>query len=353
MTARLGFAIVGCGAIARTHVRALADIPDAKLAALVGRSLDAPRRLAQEANLPDVGVYDRLDDALSRPDVDAVIICTPSGDHLDPAVAAARAGKHVIVEKPLEITPERCDQIISACDQASVQLATVFPRRFADCFITMKQAVTQGRFGRLVLGAAECLWWRDQAYYDSGDWRGTWKLDGGGALMNQAIHMVDVLLWLMGPAAHVTATAATLAHERIEIEDTAAATVKFANGAIGSIVATTGAYPGKAPCISISGDRGTAAIVGDGITYWEFAEPQPEDKAIQSWQRELAEMSGAADPKAISHVNHARQLADFVEAIRHGRKPQVDGREGRKAVVLICAVYQASRTGRGVELRAS
>src|SRR5262249_9526119 len=160
---------------------------------------------------------------LERKDVEIVIISTPSGAHMDPAVAAAEAGKHVVVEKPLEITRERCDRIIQTCDRNKVKLCTIFPSRFADAHVALKKAVDAGRLGRLTLGETTCKWWRSQAYYDQGGWRGTKALDGGGSLMNQAIHNVDLLAWLMGPVTHVTGYIATLAHERIEVEDTAVA----------------------------------------------------------------------------------------------------------------------------------
>src|SRR5207247_2605079 len=173
------------------------------------------------------------------PGVDVVVITTPSGAHLEPAVAAAAAGKHVVVEKPLEITPDRCDRIIDACDQHGVQLCTIFPSRFADANVTLKAAVDAGKFGRLSLGEASNKWWRTQAYYDDGGWKGTRALDGGGALMNQAIHNVDLLLWMMGPVRQLCGFTATLAHERIEVEDTAVACLQFESGALGVIQATT------------------------------------------------------------------------------------------------------------------
>src|SRR4029077_17456730 len=168
-----------------------------------------------------------LDTVLKRRDVDVVIITTPSGSHMEPAVASANAKKHVVVEKPLEITLERCDRIIDACQKNKVQLCTIFPSRFGDANQAVKSAVQSGRFGRLTLGETTCKWWRSQSYYDEGGWKGTKALDGGGAMMNQAIHNVDLLQWLMGPVTHVAGFTATLAHERIEVEDTAVACLRF------------------------------------------------------------------------------------------------------------------------------
>lgn len=341
----IGFCILGCGMIARFHVRALAEVPGARVTALVGRTPDAPAKLASEMGLANASIETNLAEALKRQDVHVVIICTPSGDHLEPALAAAAAGKHVVVEKPLEITPERCDQIIDACDRAGVKLCTIFPSRYADANIALKQAVDAGRFGRLVLGETTCKWWRTQEYYDNGAWRGTWQLDGGGALMNQAVHNVDLLLWLMGPVREVNGFTATLAHERIEVEDTAVATLKFANGALGVIIASTAIQPGFPKTIAIYGNRGSAVVEQEDIIMWSFADSSPDDDALRTrFAKRTGTSGGAADPKAISHEYHARQLRDFVEAIHENRAPAVDGREGKKAVELVCAVYEAGRS---------
>jgi UDP-N-acetyl-2-amino-2-deoxyglucuronate dehydrogenase len=345
-----GVAIIGCGMIARFHVRALAEVPGARLAALVTRNPASAEKLIAETNAPAVPVFTDLADALRRPDVQIVIITTPSGAHLDPAVQAAAAGKHVVVEKPLEITPERCDRIIKACDQHGVQLCTIFPSRFHDANVAMKAAVDAGRFGRMTLGETTCKWWRTQAYYDEGGWKGTQALDGGGAMMNQAIHNVDLLLWMMGDATHVNGFTATLAHERIEVEDTAVACLRFKSGALGVIQATTSVHPGYPKTIAVHGDRGSAVIEQEDVVRWDFSPEKPEDAVIRERFSGTKASGGAADPKAISHEGHRRQLADFVHAIRTGGRPRVDGREGRKAVALICAVYESVRTGRVVAL---
>src|SRR5436309_3154542 len=204
-------AIIGCGMIARFHAKALSEIPGARIVALVDSDLPRAHKLAEELGLAHSNAYAEIAPVLGRRDVDIVIVATPSGVHMDPAVAAAGAGKHVVVEKPLEITLERCDRVIEACDRNGVQLCTIFPSRFADANRALKAAVDAGRFGRLTLGETTCKWWRSQAYYDQGGWRGTKALDGGGALMNQAIHNVDLLLWMMGPVAQVSGYIATLA----------------------------------------------------------------------------------------------------------------------------------------------
>lgn len=351
MARPLGFGIVGCGMIARFHARAIKDVPDSRLVALVSRSRANAEKVLAETQTPACDIYPDLAPALARPDLDVVIVTTPSGAHLEPAVAAAQAGKHVVVEKPLEITPERCDRIIDACDRAGVLLCTIFPSRFGDANVELKRAVEAGRFGRLTLGETTCKWWRTQQYYDDGGWKGTKALDGGGALMNQAIHNVDLLLWMMGPATHVTGFSATLAHERIEVEDTAVACLRFASGALGVIQATTSVYPGLPKTIAVHGDRGTAVVEQDDLLRWEFADPKPEDAAIrQRFAVKVGASGGSSNPAAISHVGHSRQLIDFANAIRRGGRPLVDGREGKRAVALICAAYESAISGRTASL---
>jgi UDP-N-acetyl-2-amino-2-deoxyglucuronate dehydrogenase len=350
---KIGFAIIGCGMIARFHARALAEVPDARLAALVSRREANARAMTEELGL-DCAIATDLNAVLARPDVHAIIITTPSGAHLEPAIAAARAGKHVVVEKPLEITTARCDQIIDACDRHSVKLCTIFPSRFGDANRTLKAVLDAGRFGRLTLGETTCKWWRPQSYYDEGGWKGTKALDGGGALMNQAIHNVDLLLWMMGDVTHISGFTATLAHERIEVEDTAVACLRFANGALGIIEATTSVHPGLPKTIAIHGDHGTVVIEQDDVLRWELTPETPEDRAIKErFAQKTGASGGSSNPAAISHVGHARQLADFVRAIQTNTAPLVDGREGRKAVQVIEAIYQSATTGRTISIQRS
>jgi len=351
MPDRLGFALVGCGMIARYHARAIAEIPDARVAALVSRTPASAAALLAETGTPACPVFATVEEAVAAPGVDAVVITTPSGAHLEPALAAAAAGKHVVVEKPLEITGERCARIIAACDRHRVRLCTIFPSRFADANVALKAAVDAGKFGRLTFGEAATKWWRTQAYYDDGGWKGTQALDGGGALMNQAIHNVDLLLWMMGPATHVTGLTATLAHDRIEVEDTAAAAVRFRSGALGTLIAATSIHPGYPKRIAVHGDKGSAVVEQEDVLTWDFAPATADDDAVKArFAAKVGASGGAADPKSIDHEGHRRQLADFVAAVRAGRPPQVDGREGKRAVDLICAVYESQRTGRTVEL---
>jgi UDP-N-acetyl-2-amino-2-deoxyglucuronate dehydrogenase len=343
-----GFAIIGTGMISRFHARAIADVRGAKLVACFDQAKNYAEKFAAEHNCT---AYDSLKNMLADPKVDVVTIATPSGAHMEPALAAAKAGKHVIVEKPLEITLRRCDRIIRECDKQGVTLSTVFPSRFHDSSIKMKRAIDAQRFGRLTLGDAYVKWFRTQEYYDSGAWRGTWKFDGGGALMNQAIHTVDLLTWLMGPVAEIQAATATLAHKRIEVEDVATATLRFANGALGVIEATTAAYPGYLKRIELHGSEGSAVLEEEDIKNWDFAKKARGDAAIL---RAMAESKstggGAADPAAIGHHGHTMLFRDVLKAISQGTSPAVDGPEGRRSVEIILAIYQAAATGRTVKL---
>jgi UDP-N-acetyl-2-amino-2-deoxyglucuronate dehydrogenase len=346
----LGFAIVGCGMIARFHARALADVPNTKVVALVSRSAENAQKMKDELKL-SCDLATDLETVLKRKDVDVVIITTPSGAHMESAVASANAKKHVVVEKPLEITLERCDRIIDACMKNKVQLCTIFPSRFGDANIELKKAVTAGRFGRLTLGETTCKWWREQSYYDLGGWKGTQALDGGGALMNQAIHNVDLLLWMMGNVTHIMGFTTMLAHERIEVEDTAVAALRFQNGALGVIQATTSVWPGLPKTIGVHGDQGSVVIEQDDLMRWDFKTANPNDDAIrQRFAQKVGASGGSSNPAAISHVGHARQLDDFVQAILANRAPLVDGREGRKAVEVILGIYASNASGKCVEL---
>ncbi|MHB1034320.1 MAG: Gfo/Idh/MocA family protein [Pirellulales bacterium] len=343
-----GFGIIGCGMIANFHAKAIGDVPGARVVGCFDRVPAAAQRLAESIGCR---AYRRLGDLLADPEIDVVTIGTPSGAHLEPAVAAARAGKHVIVEKPLEVTLRRCDRIIDECRTHGVKLSTIFPSRFHDSSITMKSAIAAGRFGRLTMGDAYVKWYRSQQYYDSGAWRGTWKLDGGGALMNQAIHSVDLLAWLMGPVSEIRAQVATLAHERIAVEDTAVATLRFANGALGVIEASTAAFPGYLKRIEISGCEGSAVMEEEDLVKWDFTTPAEHDAAIkEGMARRISTAGGASDPAAIGYHGHARQFRDVVQAIDENRQPAVDGLEGRRAVEIILAIYKAAESGRVVAL---
>jgi predicted dehydrogenase len=343
-----GFGIIGCGMIANFHARAIQALPNARLRAVYSRSQANARRVGE---LFGADWTTSLDTLLDRDDIDVVTVCTPSGAHLEPAVAAARAGKHVIVEKPLEITLARCDAIVRACEEARVLLAGVFPSRFHEVSQLVKATVDAGRFGRLTLADATVKWWRSQDYYDKGGWKGTWALDGGGALMNQSIHAIDLLQWMMGPVREVAAFTDTLGHERVEVEDTAVACLRFENGALGVIEGATSVHPGFFKKLEISGTRGSVILQEEDLAFWQFADETPEDEAIrEKFGGRTQTGGGASDPAAIGFEGHRKQFADFLAALDEGASLTVGGREARKAVEIILAIYQSAQTHSVVSL---
>lgn len=342
------FGIIGCGMIANIHALALQGIEGCKAAACFD---SAPERAAAFAAKHGVKGYTDLGEFLAHPGLDAVTIATPSGLHLEPGLAAIAAGKHLMVEKPLEITVARCDQLIAAAEARGVLLGGIFHSRFFEVPRLIKEAVEADRLGGVALADAQVKWFRSQDYYDSGAWRGTWKLDGGGALMNQSIHAVDLLQWFMGPVLEVTGRIATLAHQRIEVEDTAVATLRFANGALGVIEGTTCAYPGSPKRLELLGPKGSIIMEEDSLTVWNFVDSTPEDMAIRHKHLgKNAASGGAADPSSVGHLGHQLELADFADAIRNRRPPFIDGREARKAVEIIEAIYRSAREGKSVAL---
>ncbi len=343
-----GFAIIGTGMIARFHAQAIQAIPNARLIGCYNHNPERAQAFATDFNCL---AYSELDELLQNPEIQVVTICTPSGAHLEPALKAAQAGKHLLVEKPLEITLDRCDAIIEACEKAGTLLGAILPSRFSPANLALKKAIEQGRFGRLTLGDTYVKWWRTQEYYDGGGWRGTWALDGGGAYMNQAIHNVDLLYWFMGDVAEVCGLTSTLAHERIEVEDVGTAIVKFKNGALGTLEASTAVYPGLLKKTEIHGSEGSAIIEQDSILLWSFKNPQPEDEQLLATLGAGNTVTGgAADPKAISFIGHQRQFEDFIKAIETGSAPLIDGHEGRKSVELILAIYKSCREGKRISL---
>ena len=348
MSRDYGFAITSLGMIADFHARAIQAMKGGRLAACYSRKKEAVDAFAAKYNCKPCYDYKSL---LADREVDIVTICAPSGAHLDYALPAIRAKKHLIVEKPLEITLRRCDKMIKAADKAGIMLGAIFPSRFVEASQVAKKAIVEGRLGRLTLADAYVKWWRTQAYYDSGAWRGTWDLDGGGALMNQSIHAIDLLQWLAGPVKSISAVTGILAHERIEVEDTAVAALEFESGALGTIEGTTSAWPGFLKRIEISGDKGTIMLEEDNIVTWKFADERPEDEEIR---RKVSGKDtvggGAADPKAIRFDKHQFNFEAFVRALSEGRRPELDGREGRKAVEIILAIYAAAKKGRKISL---
>jgi predicted dehydrogenase len=340
----INFALIGAGNIAKIYVDAFAHIPQARITVISNRTESTGRSLAKKVNADWTASYA---DAVTRADVDAVVIATPSGTHAEIAVAAAEAGKHLLVEKPIDITLPRVDSIIEAAERAGVILACVFPLRFAAGVHKAKAALDAGRLGRLTLADCYVKWFRPQSYYD-GSWRGTWALDGGGALMNQAIHNIDLLRWLAGPVKSLIGRTATLAHE-MQAEDTASALVTFENGALGVIQGATSSWPGDPARVELHGDRGTIVIEEGQIAKWELQDASPEEKEAML-TLEKQDGSGATDPMAIGFEMHRRQIVDLIEAIRDGRPPAIQGAEARRSVEIIRAIYQSAELGQAVEL---
>ena len=346
---KIGYGIIGCGAIAPIHAQALAEIEKARLVAVADVVELNAQNLAERFHAVSYGDYHEM---LKRDDIQAVSLCVPSGHRVEIAEACARAGKHILCEKPMEITTERIDRIVAAADEYGVKLGCIFQSRFADGSLAVRNAIESGRFGKLVLGDAYIKWYRSQEYYESGAWRGTRKLDGGGALMNQGIHQVDLMLWFMGRVKQVKAQTTLIGHEGLEVEDLACALLTFENGAMGVIEASTAIWPGHSARVEIHGTHGSAIIEDGELRFWKFMEEKPEDKNIQKQLDKESDLgSGAGDPLAsLHHEGHRRQIADFIDAIIEDRSPFIDGREARHAVELIEAVYQSAETGETVTL---
>jgi predicted dehydrogenase len=326
--------------IARNHAEAIAATPGARLAATC--RADA-HRASEAADKLGVVCETSLEALLARPDVDAVCLCTPSGLHAEQTLAAARAGKHVLVEKPMALRLPDADAMIAACSEAGVQLGVALQRRTAPGLRELHDAIRAGELGRLVLGTASVPYFRPQSYYDSGAWRGTWALDGGGALMNQGIHLVDLLLWLMGGEAEVVGASGEALDHEIEVEDCVVAALRFSTGARGAVVATTAAAPGFPHRVEIYGTRGGAQIEGDALVRWEGAAPRLRPQAPESVA------AGSGSNPAIGAAGHTLVMKDFVASIREGRDPLVSGEEGRRCLALVLAVYAAAGLGAGAD----
>jgi predicted dehydrogenase len=338
-------AVIGCGNIGPHHANCYGATREAQLAAVVDIVPERAEKVARKHGVP---FYTDFREVLKRKDIDIIDVCVPSGLHGDIAMAAAKAGKHCLSEKPLDVTPQRCDQIIRAFKKSGTTLGGMYQHRFADDSQRAKAAIEAGRLGRITLATCSTNWWRTQEYYDSGDWRGTWKLDGGGCLMNQGIHAIDLLVWLAGPVRSVTARTALLGHKRIEVEDVAVATVEFASGALGIIQGTTTVFPGAAVRHEIMGTDGMIYLEDDVATLWKFRSETPEDKAAGK----PAAGGGAAAHWAdnLSSDIFVRCIDNFARAVREGKSPLVTGEEHKKAVEIICAIYQSARTGKPVKL---
>ena len=338
----VGFGIIGAGMIAELHARSMQELDNVKLVGFYDKNFEAAKKRAAEFNTK---AYENFDEFLADPEIRAVTIATPSGMHGEVAIRAAKAGKHILCEKPLEITLEKCDEIIRACDENNVLLSPVFQSRFTKPVQLVRKAMQDGRFGRMVLASAQMRWFRPASYYSGSSWRGTWALDGGGALMNQAIHLIDLLLYINGAPEEVFAFSGTLTHS-IEVEDNLCATVKYRNGSFGTIEVSTSCAPGFPRRLEFSGSCGSVAFGDNYITRWEFADSCPDDEIVKSELRHLTDAGGGSSPMNINANGHRCQISDLAEAITTGRPLFLDGREGRRALELICGIYESARTGK-------
>jgi UDP-N-acetyl-2-amino-2-deoxyglucuronate dehydrogenase len=338
-----GMAIAGCGVIASFHARAIAGLPNARLLAVADVTADAAHRRAAEF---DVDAHTDLGELLPRPDIDVVSVCVPSGLHGEVGAQAAEAGKHVIVEKPIDVSLQAADRLIATCRRHGVKLAVISQDRFDPGCQAVRTALEAGRFGRLVLGDVIVKWYRTEEDYSSAGWRGTWRLDGGGALTNQGIHWVDVLQWMLGPVDRVVARCSMVAHD-LPVEDVALALLTFRSGALGMIEVSTAIYPGLPERVEITGTGGTAVVEMGEVSLWEVKDERgeigPYGAKVRPARR--AEPGTGPDPAA-----HRAQIADFLQAIAEDRDPLITGEEARKPLEIVLAVYESGRTGREVAL---
>lgn len=335
------FAIIGVGSIAPIHAAAIRGVPGAELVAVATRHEGRGRAFVAEHG----GVwYADYRDLLAQAVPDVVAICTPHDLHAPMALAAAEAGAHVLCEKPLARNVAECDAMIAACEWAGVRLGVAFQSRFEPLSIRLKAALDSGRLGRLLWASANTLWYRSDEYYRSGPWRGTWAHEGGGVLINQAIHAIDLLIWLAGLPTRVTARTRTLNHA-IEVEDAALAILEYADGRLGLIQATTIAHPGYPERLEFFGSSGSAIFhKGQAQLEWRLTDP------VEEYTEEAEVSSGAARPMDITAAGHTALYNDFVAAIQEGRAPLVDGRQGRHSVALVEAIYRSAASGGTVAL---
>ncbi|MEZ0536489.1 Gfo/Idh/MocA family protein [Caldicellulosiruptoraceae bacterium PP1] len=343
MMGKIKFGIVGCGVISDTHAKAISELKDdLELVAVCDVIEERAKKLAEKYN---VKYYLDYNEMLKDDEIDAISVCTPSGMHADMAELAAEHGKHVIVEKPMDITLEQADKIVRAQEENDVVIEVIFQHRFNDSTITIKKLIDEGKFGKIQLATSYTKWYRSQEYYDSGDWRGTWALDGGGALMNQSIHYIDLMQYLVGPVDEIFAFCKTGAHERIEVEDSAVASVKFKNGAIGEIIGTTSAYPGIETKLEIFGQNASVIVLNNQIEKLYF-----KDSNIDNEIGNKTQSNAALGDAAIKPEGHLREYIDFVNAVKNKTSPLVTPREGRNALEIILAIYYSAVTNKPIKL---
>lgn len=356
--AELKVALVGCGKVGKLHCQALQQCPGAKLVALVDASETRSAQYAAEFG----GVsYTRLDKMLAEVKPDVVLIATPHPLHREPTIEALTAGAHVLVEKPLAASVEDCDAMIGAARRSGRTLGVISQRRFFEPVLRMKQAIDAGKIGKPILGSFIMYSWRSLEYYKSDPWRGKWDTEGGGVLVNQSPHQLDILRWFMGPVAEVQGYFSTLNHPGVEVEDTAVASLRFVNGGLGSILASVSQKPGIHTKVHIHGANGASVGVETdrGATFIAGMTNIPEPPLNDIWtipgEEHLLAGFQESDRATISKVDptvhyHALQFKDFFEAVRSNKSPLVTAEDGRATVELFAAIYKSSREGRSIRL---
>lgn len=352
MGERIKFGIVGCGVIGKLHAQQLKQIEDAEIVALADVLGERAEQFAHDFGGAAYSSYQEL---LKDSRVQVVSVCTPSGMHADMAVEAAHAGKHVIVEKPMDVTLQQADRMIRECRDAGVELGCIFQHRFDYATLRVKELLDTGKLGRIVLVNGSVHWYRSDSYYASGDWRGTWAMDGGGVLMNQAIHTVDLVRHFGGPIDEIYAHAANRLHPQIEVEDVSVATLSFRNGTVGTFTATTCAYPGLSTRVEIIGELGSCIIENNKLVYEHFK--TGEDIGTHGLEVDKSNRANIENEQASTGVQHRvygnahyHQFVDFIEAIRSGRHSAVHAEEGRHALEIILGIYESAKAGRPVRL---
>ena len=333
--------ILGGGNISDTHARAAAAIPGVRVVACYGGNRERAAKIAAQHG---AAVYDDLDSFLDHRPMEIVAIGSPSGLHAQQGIAAARRGLHVLSEKPLDVTTKRADELIDACAAAGVKLGVFFQDRLRPAIVEIKRMLNHGELGKPVMIAGRVRWYRPPEYYSGSKWRGTWELDGGGALMNQAIHTVDLVQWMFGPVARVSAAVATRVHE-VEVEDTAAAVIEFTSGAIGTLEAATSLFPGYPRRLEITGSEGTIVLEDDKIVRRDL---RGATAATAAAAADMPPPENVASPVVSDASAHQRVIEDFIRAIRDNTLPATDGREARRSVELVETIYAAARKGRAL-----
>jgi len=327
------------------HTKVLSTLDCAELVAVCDRRVEKIKENLAKNGIEGVHVYPELSDLLEKEDFEVLHVCTPSGDHLAPATSAMQAGKHIICEKPLEIQLDRIDKMIELSKKHKVRLAGVFQNRWNESNKAMKAAMDEGRFGTLAFAGCYTQWYRTDDYYRDGGWRGTWKWDGGGAVMNQSVHAIDLLQWIAGPVKSVSAYAASRIHPEIEVEDTLAASLQFENGAFGCIVGTTAMYPGAPARIEVGGSNGSAVSEGFLKTF-KFREERESDKELLERVKPLKESTaGGSNPRDVRLELHTANITSILEAWEAGRDAETNGPEARKAVAIVLAMYESAKNG--------